>query len=129
MDVPGNQENYRFSDNLTLALLWLAVNNRRRKVDDVGTTLQWLYGLVSAAIGAAASGVTAGIVAPESFNFSGPGLAKLGALCGVNALVAVAMYLKSSPLPAIQTTTQTTTLTKTTVVDPAPPKPPAPEQP
>jgi hypothetical protein len=86
----------------------------------VNTFLRWLYGLASAAIGAAASGVTAGIVAPESFNFSGPGLAKLGALCAVNALVAAAMYLKQSPLPAIQTTTQTTTLETKTVVDPGP---------
>lgn len=86
----------------------------------MSTILRWLYGLASAAIGAGASGITAGIVAPESFNFSGPGLQKLISLCGVNALVAVALYLKQSPLPAITTTTQTTTLQTKTVTDPAP---------
>lgn len=65
----------------------------------------WLYSLVSAAISAAASGVTLVIVAPESFNFSGAGLAKLGAVCGVNALIAVASYLKQSPLPGTSVTT------------------------
>ena len=89
----------------------------------MNTFLKWLYGLASAAIGAAASGITAGIVAPESFNFSTAGLEKLGALCGVNALVAIGFYLKQSPLPAISTTTQTTTLETKTIVDPAP-KPP-----
>ena len=87
---------------------------------------KWLYGLASAAIGAAAGGITASVVAPESFNFSHAGLEKLGALCGVNALLAVAMYLKASPLPAIQTTTQTTTLETKTIVNPAPPTPPNP---
>jgi hypothetical protein len=97
----------------------------------MNTFLKWLYGLASAAIGAAANGVTATIVAPESFNFTGPGLAKLGTLCGVSALVAAAMYLKQSPLPAIQTTTQTTTLETKTVVDPgpAPANPPGPGAP
>jgi hypothetical protein len=90
----------------------------------VDTVLKWLYGLLSVGISAAASGVTASVVAPESFNFSHTGLEKLGALCAVNALLAVAMYLKQSPLPAIQTTTQTTTLETKTVTNPAPPAPP-----
>ena len=91
----------------------------------MNTILNWIYGLASAAIGAAAGGITAGIVAPESFNFSHAGLEKLGALCGVNALLAAALYLKQSPLPAIQTTTQTTTLETKTVTNPAPaPAPP-----
>ena len=89
----------------------------------MNTVVNWLYGLVSAAIGAAAGGITAGIVAPESFNFSHSGLQKLAALCGVNALLAAALYLKQSPLPAISTTTRTTTLETKTVTDPAPPKP------
>ena len=82
------------------------------------TFFKWLYGLASAAIGAAAGGITASVVAPESFNFSHAGLMKLAALCGVNALLAAAMYLKQSPLPAIQTTTQTTTLETKTVISP-----------
>lgn len=71
----------------------------------------WLYSLVSAAIGAAASGVTAAIVAPESFNFTHAGIGKLASLCGVNALVAVATFLKQSPLPASSVTTTVTAST------------------
>ena len=75
----------------------------------------WLHSLVAAAVSAAASGVTAGVVAPESFNFSGPGLQKLGALCAVNALLAVATFLKQSPLPtATETVTTTVTATQET---------------
>jgi len=77
------------------------------------TLKAWIHSLVAAAISAAASGVTAGIVAPESFNFSGPGLQKLAALCGVNALLAVAAFLKQSPLPTAEITATTTV--KTTV--------------
>jgi hypothetical protein len=74
----------------------------------------WLYSLISAAISAAGSGVTLVIVAPDQFNFS-TGLGKLGTVCGVNALLAVALYLKQSPLPTASTTvsaTLTTTETK-----------------
>ncbi len=58
----------------------------------------WLKGLASAAIGAAANSVTVIIVAPETFNIN-EGLPKLGAVAAVSALVAVANYLKQSPLP------------------------------
>jgi hypothetical protein len=59
----------------------------------------WLHGLVAAAISSAASGITAAIVDPSAFNFTKSGLVKIGTLCGVNALIAVAAYLKQSPLP------------------------------
>jgi hypothetical protein len=58
----------------------------------------WVKGLISATIGGAANGVTALIVAPESFNF-GDGLSKLGSVMGAAAIVSVSMYLKQSPLP------------------------------
>lgn len=75
----------------------------------------WIYSLVSAAIGAAASGVTAALVAPESFNFSHAGMEKLASLCGVNALIAVATFLKQSPLPSASVTrTATATVTEET---------------
>lgn len=61
-------------------------------------TLNWLYGMISAAIGAAANGVTVVIAAPESFNF-GEGLPKLLSVMAVSAILAAAMYLKQSPLP------------------------------
>lgn len=82
------------------------------------TVKAWIYSLVAAAVSAAASGVTAGIVAPESFNFSGTGMQKLGALCGVNALLAVATFLKQSPLPIAEVTvTETKTNTTTATVE------------
>jgi|HubBroStandDraft_2_1064218.scaffolds.fasta_scaffold264590_1 hypothetical protein len=90
------------------------------------TFFKWLYGLLAVAISAAANGILASIVAPADFNFSHAGLEKLGALCGANAVLATALYLKQSPLPAIQTTTQTTTLETKTVTTPASTPPPAP---
>lgn len=58
----------------------------------------WLYGLISAAIGAAANTITVMIVAPETFNIN-EGLHKVITVAEVAALVAVANYLKQSPLP------------------------------
>lgn len=58
----------------------------------------WLKGLISAAIGGGAAAVTTMIVAPETFNLQ-DGLKKVFAVAGVSALVAVANYLKQSPLP------------------------------
>lgn len=63
------------------------------------TFLKWFYALLATGISAAANGVTASIVAPESFNFTHAGWVKIGTLCGVNALLAIALYLKQSPLP------------------------------
>lgn len=80
------------------------------------TTRQWIHALVATAISAAASGVTAGIVAPDQFNFTHTGIIKLAELCGVNALVAVAAYLKQSPLPSDTVElkkTETVTVTET----------------
>lgn len=61
----------------------------------------WIRGLASAMIGAAANSVTVVIVAPETFNLS-EGLPKLGSVALVSALVAVANYLKQSPLPGCE---------------------------
>lgn len=58
----------------------------------------WTKGLFSAAIGGAATAISTMVIAPETFNFH-EGLSKLGAVAGVSALVAVANYLKQSPLP------------------------------
>ena len=65
----------------------------------MGNWKVWVHGLVAAVISAGASGVTLVIVDPGSFNFSAGGLAHLGAVCGVQALIAAAAYLKQSPLP------------------------------
>lgn len=60
---------------------------------------KWIESILSAAIGGAASGITVTFVDPESFNFD-TGLGKLGTVCLVNAIVAVATYLKQHPIPA-----------------------------
>ena len=62
------------------------------------TVKQWLHGLAAAAIGAASSAVPTMIVDPATFNLHG-GLGKLGEVVLLSALVAVAAYLKQSPLP------------------------------
>ena len=65
----------------------------------MGSLKAWLHGLGAAVISAAASGITLVIVDPNSFNFTGDGMKHLAAVCGVQALIAAAAYLKQSPLP------------------------------
>ena len=78
----------------------------------------WLYSLFSAAIGAAGSAVSLIIIAPATFNFTGGGLGKLGEACAANALIAIGLYLKQSPLPPesqVTTVQDTRTITVTPV--------------
>lgn len=70
----------------------------------MNTFVQWVKGLVSVAISSAAGGVAIVVVDPMTFNFS-TGLAKLGEVCGVLALIHTALYLQKSPLPGINTET------------------------
>ena len=58
----------------------------------------WLRGLISAGIGGASTAITTMIVAPDTFNLE-TGKQKLIAVAGVSAIVAVANFLKQSPLP------------------------------
>jgi hypothetical protein len=60
--------------------------------------MNWVKGLLAAGIGGAANAITLQIVDPADFNF-GAGLGKLISVAGASALVAVALYLKQSPLP------------------------------
>jgi len=59
----------------------------------------WLKGLTSAAIGGAMTAASTVAVAPDQFNMSSAGTKNILTVAGVSALVAVANYLKSSPLP------------------------------
>jgi hypothetical protein len=78
----------------------------------------WLYGLASGAIGAAASGVLLIVVNPNTFDiYSKAGWKNISTACGASALVAIASYLKQSPLPAKHTET-TITVTKDVTGDP-----------
>ena len=58
----------------------------------------WLKGLASAAIGGAANSITVMAIDPKQFNLT-DGLVKLGTVAAISAVVSIAMYLKSSPLP------------------------------
>jgi len=60
--------------------------------------LKWAKGLLSAAIGGAANGITVTFVDPASFNLQ-EGIGKLGTVIVISAVVAMAMYLKKAPLP------------------------------
>jgi acyl-coenzyme A synthetase/AMP-(fatty) acid ligase len=60
--------------------------------------MHWIKGLLSAAIGGAASSITVMIADPNNFNLA-DGWKKLATVAGVNALVSAAMYLKKSPIP------------------------------
>ena len=60
---------------------------------------KWVKGLVSAVIGGAANAITVSVVDPQAFNLQ-EGASKLLTVAVVSAIVAAAMYLKQSPLPA-----------------------------
>jgi nucleoside recognition membrane protein YjiH len=60
--------------------------------------LLWIYWLIAAVIGGAASSITVAIVDPETFNLE-TGLKKLAIVACVSGLLAAANYLKQSPLP------------------------------
>jgi len=64
----------------------------------MGNWKLWLKGLISAAIGAAANSITVMIVDPQAFNLT-QNAGKVGMVALVSAVVAIAMYLKVSPLP------------------------------
>lgn len=80
----------------------------------------WLYSLVAAGIGGASSAGLSALAMPDVFNFTHSGWIHLAKSAMIGALIPVLTLLKSSPLPPIQTTTQTTTLETKTVVTPAP---------
>jgi hypothetical protein len=72
----------------------------------------WLHSLIAAAIGGAASSLSAAIVAPSIFNFTHHGMVKMGQLALFGAAPPVLALLKQSPLPASQVTvTQSETVT------------------
>jgi hypothetical protein len=83
----------------------------------------WVYGLLSAAIGGGAGAVSAAVAAalikPGDFGFAGWDSIKLMAtVFVVNGLLNMFFYLKQSPLPAIvETSTTTTTASVTTTTE------------
>lgn len=65
----------------------------------------WLYSIMSAGIGSAATSGTAMLVDPVAFNLGD--LSKLGKLFAAGFLVGVMLVLKKSPLPDQETDTET----------------------
>lgn len=68
----------------------------------------WLHGLAAAAISAFASAASGVIALPSVFTFDRNGFINMAKLATVPALLAVFAYLKSSPMPAITATPETT---------------------
>lgn len=60
--------------------------------------MKWLQGLLAAGIGGAANSITVMVVDPLTFNFA-EGAGKVGTVALVSMAVAMAAYLKQSPLP------------------------------
>lgn len=61
----------------------------------------WIQGLACAAISAAAGSISVIAIDPMEFNFS-EGLGNLGKVAMVSAIIAIANFLKQSPLPGVQ---------------------------
>jgi len=59
---------------------------------------RWLFGLCSTGISAAANSITVCIIDPSTFNFE-KGIHNVISVAGVAALIAIANFLKQSPLP------------------------------
>lgn len=58
----------------------------------------WVSGLVAAAVTGVSNAVMLVLVDNDSFNFQ-DGIGNLLTVCGVQTLIAVAAYLKQSPIP------------------------------
>lgn len=60
---------------------------------------KWVGGLVAAAVTGVSNAVMLVLVDNDAFNFN-EGLPNLLTVCGVQTLIAVAAYLKQSPIPS-----------------------------
>jgi hypothetical protein len=69
-------------------------------------TRAWLHGLGAAFVGSSASSLGAILVAPNEFNLTTlHGVRNVILSSGLSGISAAALYLKSSPLPPLQTIT------------------------
>jgi hypothetical protein len=64
----------------------------------------WIHGLAAAGISAFASAASGAIALPSVFTFDRAGFLNMVKLAAVPALLAVFAYLKSSPVPALGST-------------------------
>ncbi len=61
----------------------------------------WLHGLTAAGVSAFASAASGAIALPSVFTFNKAGLINMAKLATVPAMLAVFAYLKSSPIPKL----------------------------
>jgi hypothetical protein len=61
----------------------------------------WLHGLTAAGVSAFASAASGAIALPTVFTFDKPGFVNMAKLATVPAMLAVFAYLKSSPIPTL----------------------------
>lgn len=61
----------------------------------------WFHGLLSAAVGGAATTISVMVVDADTFNIE-TGFKKILTVAAVSAIINVAAYLKLSPMPRIQ---------------------------
>jgi hypothetical protein len=85
---------------VTTVLGAIAIHYVRKALKGLDAMMEgrWLKGLVAAFIGGASNVVTMMIVDPANFNLSD--WKKTGTAALVGGVLSVAMYLKSSPIPA-----------------------------
>jgi len=62
----------------------------------------WFHGLFAAAISAAASAASGAIALPSVFTLNKAGFINMGRLAAVPAMLAVLLYLKTSPVPSVE---------------------------
>lgn len=63
----------------------------------------WIHSIIAAAVGGAATSVSAVLVAPTSFNFTSIGWENIGKVALAGAIIPVLALLKKSPLPDTST--------------------------
>jgi hypothetical protein len=71
----------------------------------------WLHGLAAAAISGFATSLTGALALPTVFSFDRNGFINMVKMAIPPAILSVALYLKSSPVPALTLTGQTSTET------------------
>ena len=69
----------------------------------------WLYGLLTAFVGAFSTAAIGALTLPGVFNFSHDGLINFAKISGAPALIAFFAYLQQHPAPSVKTTTLTQT--------------------
>ncbi len=65
------------------------------------TWKKWVTGLIGAFIQGGASSITAGVIAPDSFNF-GDQLSNVMWLSLISGIFGAALFLKTKPLPGLE---------------------------